>query len=161
MEKASLDDVHDEPNPLGVHDVRKPLGRVLGVENFAMNYFELEAGESFSGGMHTHHDQEEVFYVIEGQAEFETPDETVRVASGEAIRFAPGEFQQGSAADDTEDTVKALAFGAPGAMHDWNELESLVRCRECEMETGHWTTMTDDGAFELSCRECGNSFTLG
>ncbi|MFP4632703.1 MAG: cupin domain-containing protein [Halobacteriales archaeon] len=161
MKKASVDEVRSEPNPLGVHEIRKPLGRVLGVENFAMNYFELDAGESFSGGLHTHHDQEEVFYVMQGTAEFETPDDTVTVEAGEGIRFAPGEFQQGSAADDTGETVKAFAFGAPGKMHDWDDLESLVYCRECETETGHWTRMNENGEFELTCRECGNSFTLG
>ncbi|MFC4437716.1 MULTISPECIES: cupin domain-containing protein [Natrialbaceae] len=54
-----------------VHSVRRPVSRTLDFTDFAMNYFELEPGESFSGGLHTHHDQEEVFYVREGVATFE------------------------------------------------------------------------------------------
>jgi uncharacterized cupin superfamily protein len=95
MEKVAIEDVENEVNPMRVHSVRRPVSRALGTEHFAMNYFELEPGESFSGGMHTHHDQEEVFYVQEGTATFETPDGEPVVREGELIRFAPGEYQKG------------------------------------------------------------------
>jgi quercetin dioxygenase-like cupin family protein len=62
MRKVAIDDVEVERSPLGVHSVRKPVSEALGTDHFAMNYFELEPGESFSGGLHAHHDQEEVFY---------------------------------------------------------------------------------------------------
>jgi hypothetical protein len=57
MEKVAIDAVElvidavdDEQNPMKVHSVRKPVSRELGTDHFAMNYFELEVGESFSGG---------------------------------------------------------------------------------------------------------------
>jgi hypothetical protein len=50
MEKVVIDAVDDEQNPMKVHSVRKPVSRELGTDHFAMNYFELEVGESFSGG---------------------------------------------------------------------------------------------------------------
>ncbi|WP_290813680.1 cupin domain-containing protein [Halovivax sp.] len=159
MEKVAIDEVENEPNPLDVHTVRRPVGRVLGLSDFALNYFELEPGESFSGGMHTHHDQEEVFYVQEGAATFDTPDDEIVVESGELIRFAPGEFQTGY--NDGDDRVVGFAFGAPGAMHDWSDLESLVHCRECGEETGHLTTLTEAGAFRLTCQACENEFRIG
>jgi uncharacterized cupin superfamily protein len=95
MEKVAIDDVDIETSPLGVHSVRRPVSRALGTSDFAMNYFELEPGDSFSGGLHTHHDQEEVFHVQEGTATFEVgrDRETREVAPGECIRFSPGEFQ--------------------------------------------------------------------
>ena len=158
MEHVSIDDVDNEPNPMNVHEVRRPVGRALGLSDFAMNYFELDAGESFSGGLHTHRDQEEVFYIQEGTATFETPDDEIVVDAGELIRFAPGEFQMGY--NDGDDLVVGFAFGAPGAVHDWDELESLVHCRECGEETRHATTLTD-GAFELSCLDCENTFRIG
>jgi hypothetical protein len=50
MRKVAIDDVEVERSPLGVHSVRKPVSEALGTDHFAMNYFELEPGESFSGG---------------------------------------------------------------------------------------------------------------
>jgi hypothetical protein len=50
MEKFAIDAVDNERNPTKVHSVRKPVSRELGTDHFAVNSFELEAGESFSGG---------------------------------------------------------------------------------------------------------------
>ncbi len=160
MEKVTVDEVRNEVNPLGVHDVRRPVSDELGTEHFAMNYFELSPGDSFSGGVHTHHDQEEVFYIQQGTAVFEVgvEREEVTVEAGEVIRFAPGEFQMGKAADDSEGDVIGWAFGAPGSTHDWDELESLVYCRDCEEETVQGTTLTDQGQFKFTCTECGATF---
>ncbi|MFC6716921.1 cupin domain-containing protein [Natrialbaceae archaeon GCM10025810] len=170
MEKTAIDDVEVEVNPMRVHAVRRPISDALGFSDFAMNYFELESGESFSGGLHTHHDQEEVFYVQAGTATFEVliPDDgdgvsdgeprEVTVGAGEVIRFAPGEFQQGY--NDGDERVVGFAFGAPKAKHDWGQIESLVHCRECDDEVGHGVDLTDDGRFELTCTECGTSFSI-
>ncbi|MFC4542003.1 cupin domain-containing protein [Halosolutus amylolyticus] len=159
MEKVAIDDVEIEPNPMKVHSVRRPISKALGFTDFAMNYFELEPGESFSGGMHTHHDQEEVFYVQEGTATFDTENGAVSVDAGEVVRFAPGDFQKGY--NDGDERVVGFAFGAPGAQHDWEDLESLVYCQDCEDELGHSLALTDEGSFRLTCNECGNSFTMG
>jgi mannose-6-phosphate isomerase-like protein (cupin superfamily) len=160
MERVAIEDVRVETNPLDVHSVRKPVSSALGTTDFAMNYFELEPGESFSGGLHTHHDQEEVFYVETGETTFEVgrEREEVAVGEGELIRFAPGEYQTGY--NSGEERVVGWALGAPDARHDWEDLESLVDCRECGEETGHATTLTDEGRFELTCNDCGTSFTL-
>ncbi|PCR90330.1 cupin domain-containing protein [Natrinema ejinorense] len=159
MEKVAIDDVDIEVNPMEVHSVRRPISDALGFTDFAMNYFELEPDESFSGGMHTHYDQEEVFYVQEGTATFDTEEGEVVVDEGEVIRFEPGDFQTGY--NDTDDRVVGFAFGAPKSQHDWEELESLVYCQECEEEIGHGLELTDEGAFRLTCTECENTFTLG
>lgn len=175
MEKVAIDDVDVVVNPMGVHSVRRPISRALGTTDFAMNYFELQPGESFSGGMHTHHDQEEVFYVQEGTATFETrapqrgedrttgetasEEREVTVDEGEVIRFAPGDFQKGY--NDSDEEVVGFAFGAPDARHDWDEIESIVYCRECEEEVGHGLELTESGGFRMTCEECGNSFTTG
>ena len=112
MDKVAIDDVRSEINPMEVHDVRKPVSKVLGTEHFAMNYFELAPGDSFSGGLHTHHDQEEVFYVESGTAEFEVgrDRETVTVEAGELIRFEPGEFQTGGALIDLSGYLAAFGY---------------------------------------------------
>ncbi|MDZ7688220.1 MAG: cupin domain-containing protein [Halobacteriales archaeon] len=162
MKKVAIDDVRKELNPMGVHSVRRPVSDALGTEHFAMNYFELETGESFSGGMHTHHDQEEVFYVQEGTAVFETPDEDVVVDEGELVRFAPGDFQMGyNDPEHGEETVVGFALGAPSSKHDWEEIESIVYCQDCEEETGHGLELIEGPAFEMTCLECGNTFSMG
>ncbi|ELY57450.1 cupin domain-containing protein [Natronolimnohabitans innermongolicus] len=167
MEKVTIDDVETETNPMDVHTIRRPVSKALGFTDFAMNYFELEPGESFSGGLHTHHDQEEVFYVQEGTATFDVREsaddetETITVGAGDVIRFAPGEFQHGYNDDDAEETVAGFAFGAPDSQHDWDQIESLQYCRECEAETGHGLELTADGDFRMTCSECGNSFVVG
>ncbi|WP_254821400.1 cupin domain-containing protein [Haloglomus halophilum] len=179
MEKVAIDDVETQNSPLGVHSLRKPVSSALGTEHFAMNYFELQPEESFSGGLHTHHDQEEVFYVMEGSVEFEvlasqrdaerssgersdprdiSERETVLVEGGELIRFAPGEYQTGW--NHGDETVSGWALGAPGAQHDWDELESVVDCRECGEETPHATTINEEGRFAFTCNECGTSFSM-
>jgi hypothetical protein len=78
--------------------------------------------------------------------------------SRELVRFAPGEYQTGY--NSGEGRTVGWALGAPGARHDWDELESIVDCRECGKETGHATTLTDEGRFELTCNGCGTSFAL-
>ena len=161
METVAIDDVEIRVNPLEVHSVRRPVSRALGTTDFAMNYFELEPGESFSGGLHTHHDQEELFYIQEGTATFEVgrEREQVPVDAGGVVRFAPGEFQTGR--NESDSRVVGLALGAPKASHDFAELESIVPCRECGEETAHGLALTDDGAFQFTCNECGNEFEMG
>ena len=161
MEKVAIDDVNIVNNPLGVHSVRKPVSGALGTSDFAMNYFELEPGESFSGGLHTHHDQEEVFYVQEGTATFEVGREREEhdVGAGAVIRFSPGEFQM--VKNDSDERVVGFALGAPKASHDFDEMESLVECRECGEERAHELELTDEATFRLTCTDCGNSFTMG
>ena len=161
MQKVALDDVRPEPNPLGVHETRKPLSKVLKTSDFAMVYYELEPGESFSGGMHAHHDQEEVFFVQEGTATFETTDdageerESVTVEAGEAVRFERGEFQVGR--NESDEAVRALAFGAPDSQHDFGEIDALMDCPECGEETVHEMDLVD-GRFAFECEQCGREF---
>ncbi|WP_436901470.1 cupin domain-containing protein [Halovenus halobia] len=162
MEKVTIDDVRNEVNPLQVHDIRRPVSDALGTEHFAMNYFELGPGDSFSGGLHTHHDQEEVFYVESGTAIFEVGKdrEEVTVDEGEVIRFEPGEFQTGYAKEAEDNEVVGWALGAPTSQHDWEELESMIVCQECEEELPHGTSINDEGRFEFTCTECGNVFAM-
>ncbi|QLG29705.1 cupin domain-containing protein (plasmid) [Halorarum halophilum] len=155
MEKVAVDEVDTELNPMEVHSVRKPVSRALGTTDFAMNYFELEPGESFSGGLHRHDDQEEVFYVEEGTVTFDVgvDRESVVVDAGELIRFPPGEFQTGY--NDADERVVGWALGAPGARHDWDDLQSRAYCPECDAERTKDVAMAD-GRFRLTCTECGN-----
>ena len=120
VREIAIEDVDVERSPLGVHSVRNPVSGAPGTDQFATNRFEPEPGESFSGGLYTHHDQEEVFCVQSSEATFDVADrpdssatETVTVGAGEVIRFPPGQFQEGYNDSDNDDAVVGFAFGAP------------------------------------------------
>lgn len=146
MEKVSIDDLDNDPR---VADVQKHATAPLNLSDMAMNYYELEPGDSFSGGLHTHMNQEEVFYVIEGTATFETKDGEVEVETDEVVRFAPGEYQEGKNRSDGR--IRALAMGAP---QDDGEVRAAVPCQECDADY-HVSHVDDDGV-TLECPDCGN-----
>jgi uncharacterized cupin superfamily protein len=146
MEKVSIGDV--EPNAFGSDIDRRGLSDPLGTTDLALNRYRLDPGERFSGGMHAHMDQEEVFVIVEGEATFETMDGEVTVGEAEVIRFAPGEFQSGK--NDSDGEVVAFAMGAP---RDSEDVRLPQNCPEC----GHDNVRAipgDDG-FDLQCPECG------
>ena len=150
MEHASVND-SDTDGPAGSLGLSEPLGTT----DFAINHYSLDPGEGFSGGLHTHLDQEEAFYVISGTATFEYADEplgetdTVEVGPDEAVRFAPGEYQTGS--NEGDEPVKALAFGAPNESTD---VRVPGPCPECENESLQLTF--EDGEMGTVCPECGS-----
>lgn len=136
---------------LGPAAEKRPLGRALGTEHVAVNYYELAPGDTFGFGYHRHPDQEEVFYVMAGEATFETEAGDVSVGAGEAVRFAPGEWQLGR--NDGADRVRALALGAPAA----DDAAEMVReCPACGGRTAHRIERADDGdALVTVCEDCG------
>lgn len=155
MERVIVDEVDHVPHPMGVNSVRRPLSDPLGVEEMAIVYYELEPGEQFSGGLHAHDDQEEVFIVIDGEATFEVGErreERLTVGAGEAVRFAPGEYQVGRNEGDA--TLTAVAIGAPGTSHDWGAIRSPVPCPSCDEVTTHGVREPDDGMV-VYCLDCG------
>lgn len=148
---------------LSTASVKRPVGEALGIEGFALQYYELEPGETFSTNLHTHLDQEEVFYILEGVATFEIDEEkvgtdeesigadggSVAVGAGEAIRFAPGEYQHGR--NDTDERVIGLAMGAPR-----ESTEGRIECPACgarEQPDVEWTD--DRTAILYDCPACG------
>lgn len=127
MEKVRIDSVENRTMPSAV---MHPLTDALGAEDLAINYYELESGDSFAFASHEHGIQEEVFYVQRGTATFETEAGDVEVDAGELVRFPPGEFQRGW--NHGEERVVALALGAP---LEYGEMTKLRRCSDCDAET--------------------------
>jgi len=148
MNRISLDDVDRRMGPAAD---KRALSNALDTDELAVNYYELAPGDAFGFGYHRHPDQEEVFYVVEGTATFETEDDDVEVGAGEAVRFAPGEWQLGRNAG--EERCVALAIGAP---KDARETEMVRECADCGGRTENTVEMTDDrDALVTRCLECG------
>jgi uncharacterized cupin superfamily protein len=159
MEKVSIESVPNDPHEMGVNEIRRNVGTALGTEYIAFVYYELAPGDQFSGGVHTHHDQEEVFYIIDGRVTFEyTRDgEEVIVDAGDVIRFGPGEFQCGR--NQSEQRVIAVALGAPVPASSAEETEWITHCDTCATATLHGVRSHDGGAIVSYCETCGTEFS--
>jgi len=68
MQKVDTDGLNPTESPQGRQSISAPLD----AEEYSMNYYVLDPGEEFSGSRHAHMDQEESFFVLEGEATFET-----------------------------------------------------------------------------------------
>jgi uncharacterized cupin superfamily protein len=142
----------EETSRMGPAAVTNPLTDALGLADVALNYYELEPGDSFAYGFHAHAEQEEVFYVQEGTVTFRTADGDVSVEAGELVRFGPGEYQRGTNRGD--ERVVALAIGAP---QDAGATEILRTCEDCGTETSQELELTDEQDAVLArCEECGS-----
>lgn len=147
MEKVAIDEVENSVQPAAV---MRPLTDALGTTDLAINYYELEPGDSFAFAYHSHEIQEELFYIQSGTATFETEDGPVRVEEGEIIRFDRGELQRGWNRGD--ERVRALALGAP---LEYGEQRKLRHCSECETETDCRLERTDDETTVVAyCKRC-------
>lgn len=167
MKKTVISDL--EPYVFNECSDRRGLSESLETTDIAINHYRIAPDEGFPGGLHTHMDQEEVFIVIKGEAAFETMDGEVTVDEGEAIRFAPGEFQSGKNDSDTE--LVAFAMGAP---RDTEDVRIPVECPECGHDSVRLDIGEDSHAFVCpdcdteqipqACPECGHDdlrITLG
>lgn len=148
MERVSIEVVENRVQPAAV---MRTLTEELGLEDCALNYYELEPGDSFAFAYHNHAVQEEIFYVLAGEATFETAEGPVTVRAREAVRFDRGEFQRGW--NRGEDRLTALAMGAPLA---YGKQVKLRDCATCGLRTDARLDYDEaDAAVVASCRECG------
>ncbi|MFB6310895.1 MAG: cupin domain-containing protein [Salinirussus sp.] len=131
--------------------IKRPISAALGTEHVAINQYELAPGDSFAYGYHRHADQEEIFVVHQGTVTFETEAGEFEIGPSEVIRFAPGEFQQGT--NRGTERVIALAIGAP---QDGGESEIFRYCPDCEERTRTSIEWTDDDTAKITiCGDCG------
>ena len=176
MERVAVDDVASDVEAAGVD--RRRLSDRLGTTDLALNRYRVAPGGTLPAGLHAHADQEEVFYVLAGTATFETlaspsatspgtadgPDDSERatadagdvpgetgdvtVRTGEAVRFAPGEFQSGR--NGGSDPLVVLAVGAPRGSDD---LRFPVACPDCGR--GEMRLATGGEVPRFRCPRCG------
>ncbi|MEY7848907.1 cupin domain-containing protein [Natrarchaeobius sp. A-rgal3] len=166
MERVSIDDVDPEPNDPSLHTDRRDLTESLSADGVAIVRYVLAPGERFSGSIHAHADQEEIFVVLEGEATFElrTKDEGIRelvVTADEAVRFAPGEFQSGR--NDGSEPLVALALGTPRETEDVRVAriptlgDRTVECPGCDRDS---MRISSEAGVDFECPDCGDTLTL-
>lgn len=148
MERVRIDAVD---NAYGPAAAKRRLTDPLGASGLAITHYELAPGDAFAFGYHRHAAQEELFVVETGTVTFETESGPVEVAAGEAIRFAPGEFQRGRNRGD--ERVRAVALGAP---QDAGETEIRRDCSECGGRIPQTIERAPDGEAGLvtRCLDC-------
>ena len=111
---------HTIVNLMQVHDMAKDHGLSPGLESrFARGPLELQQsglshfriGPGFRTPFgHTHHEQEEVYVVVEGSARVKLDDDEIELKPLDAVRIPPG-VMRGMAAGP--DGAELIAFGAP------------------------------------------------
>lgn len=150
MEKVRISEQKNQVQPAAV---MRNLTKPLGLTDLAINYYELEPGDSFAYAYHNHEIQEEVFYIQAGTATFETEAGEVDVGPGEIIRFDRGEFQRGWNRGD--ERVVALALGAP---LEYGRQVKLRDCESCDEQTDTRLEREDEDGDPVTvayCTECG------
>jgi uncharacterized cupin superfamily protein len=87
----------------------------LGVESFGINAFEAHEGELLiipHDELGEGEQQEELYLVVEGRAEFTCDDETVELGPGEVLFARPGVKRQAVALESP--TLLLIVGGRPG-----------------------------------------------
>jgi uncharacterized cupin superfamily protein len=101
-----------EPTP-DRPSVQRSVSDAAGLENVAVNRYEVEPGEAIPLAYHYHEEQEEVFYVLSGVLTVETPDETYAVGADEAFVVEPDSPQRAHVPESADERAVALVVGAP------------------------------------------------
>lgn len=155
MKHVSLDDL--DADEIAAESERARLGDALGTTDVAVTHYRLAAKEGLPGGLHAHSDQEEAFVVLDGTLTFEVlgpareKRSEITVDAGDAVRFAPGEFQSGR--NDGPESATVLGLGAPPESDD---IRLPLACRACAR--GDVRLETDAGSIRFVCPDCAAEF---
>ena len=98
---------------------------VTGDDTKHTSMFDWTIPPRFSTGLHVHRIQEETFYVLEGECEWQVGDQRVRATSGTYLFVPPGVPH--NIANVADKPARALmTVSPPGHEHYFEELAELV-----------------------------------
>ncbi|WP_181691412.1 cupin domain-containing protein [Natronomonas sp. LN261] len=97
-------DVRSISAAAGLDDEGAPVG---------LRVYEADPGHQLPLAYHSHDEQTEAFYVLEGALSVETPEGTFVVEADEAFVVEPGSAHRAYNPDGAEESVRVLAIGAP------------------------------------------------
>ena len=87
---------------------------VTGNDTRHTSMFEWTIPPGFSTGLHVHRVQEETFYVLEGECDWQVGDERVRATPGSYLFLPPGVPHNIANASDTEEAQLVFCYiGVP------------------------------------------------
>lgn len=106
VDPDDLDSKPDRPSEM------RYVSEAAGMDRMGLRVYSVDPGEEIPlSGMHYHDEQEEVFYVIEGELAVETPDETYRVDAGQFFVAEPESPHR--AHNASEEPLSVIGMGAP------------------------------------------------
>jgi quercetin dioxygenase-like cupin family protein len=107
---------------------------VTGEDTKHTSMFDWTLSPGFSTGLHVHRVQEETFYVLEGECEWQVADQRVRAKPGTYLFLPPGIPHNIS--NPTDKTARVLmTVSPPGHEHYFEELAKVV-ARGSKPDTG-------------------------
>ena len=120
---AVIRQAHDNT---GVKLAGQPMAfLVTGKDTKHTSMFDWTIPARFSTGRHVHRVQEETFYVIEGECEWQVGEETVRAVPGTFVFIPPG--VQHNIANVTDKPARVImTVSPPGHEHYFEELAKLA-----------------------------------
>ena len=98
---------------------------VTGDDTKHTSMFDWTIPARFSTGLHVHRVQEETFYVLEGECEWQVGDERIRAKPGTFLFLPPGVEHNIINATDAPARV-LMTVSPPGHEHYFEELAKLV-----------------------------------
>ena len=98
---------------------------VTGDDTRHTSMFEWTIPARFSTGLHVHHVQEETFYVLEGECDWQIGDQRIRATPGTYVFIPPGVPHNIANVGDKPARV-IMTVSPPGHEHYFEELAELV-----------------------------------
>ena len=111
VDPSDLDQWDDRPTD--VRSLSVAAGYDYQDSQLGLRVYELAPGEQSGLSYHSHDEQVEAFYVLEGALHVETPDEEFVVERDQVLFVDPGSPQRAYNPDDADTPVRMLAIGAP------------------------------------------------
>jgi mannose-6-phosphate isomerase-like protein (cupin superfamily) len=111
IDPTDLDQWDDRPTD--VRSLSVAAGYDYQNSKLGLRVYELSPGEQSGLSYHSHDEQVEAFYVLDGTLHVETPDETYVVESDQVLFVDPGSPQRAFNPETAETATRVLAIGAP------------------------------------------------
>ena len=108
VDPADLDPEPDRPSEM------RYVSEAADLDHLGLRVYRVDPGEEIPlSGLHYHDEQEEVFHVLDGTLDVETPDETFAVPAGHFFAAEPGSPHRAHNAADADEPVRVIGMGAP------------------------------------------------
>ena len=113
------DDLEPEPDR---PSTMRHVGDAAGLETLGLRVYDVAPGEEIPlRGLHYHDEQEEAFYVVDGELSVETPERVYHVEAGQCFVVTPGHAHRAYNDADADADLRVLGLGAPSTTdaHDY------------------------------------------